>query len=523
MSIPKEPRQLMINIMYLVLTALLALNVSAEIFNAFKVVDQGLKKSNEVLDADNALKPGQIETLSKKKKDEFEKYAENAPKVRELSEEFTKYIDDIVNKMIDEAGDRNGVNDAGDYRDVQGITELKGKKNKDVTTRLLIGDKKTPGVGEELKDKIIEYRDKFLELVDEEDRAEFKANMSLDIDDETWRGSKKKSWAEYYFKQMPLAATLPIFSKFKNDAKSVENAILDRYLEKVGGKDIVFDEFAVVSSANKSYLTRGETYAADIFLSAFSKNVENLSVTVNGQRLPIENGIAKFSAPANSIGVKNYEATISFTNPVTKEVTTKKQRFEYEVGERSATVSLDKMNKFYVGVDNPITISASGVSSNELKASVSGAGATMTKVKSGNYNVKPKAPGKATVTLSGGGLKATTFEYIVRPIPDPVIRLGGLKDNRMGNGTFKAQTKLVPFLENFDFDAKCAVKGYQMVRVADGKGERSLNAGPNYNADSKRLASKAAPGNIYYYENIKCQCPGDAVARTMPDLIVRIK
>jgi gliding motility-associated protein GldM len=514
----------MINIMYLVLTALLALNVSAEIFNAFKVVDQGLNKSNSVLDADNALKPGQIETLSKKKKEEYQKYAEQAPKVRELSEEFSTYIDGIVDKMIDDAGDRNGQKDDGDYRTVQGVKELRGKKNKDVTTRFLIGDKKAPGIGEELKDKILEYRDKFLELVDEEDRAEFEANMSLNIDDETWKSSKdKKSWAEYYFKQMPLAATLPIFTKFKNDAKSVENAILDRYLEKVGGKDIVFDEFAVVSAANKSYLTRGESYTADIFLSAFSKNVENLSVRVNGQALPIQNGVAKFSARPNTVGVKRYEATISFTNPVTKEVTTKKQTFEYEVGERSASISLDKMNKFYVGVDNPISVSAAGVSSNDLKVSISGAGATISKVSSAQYNVKPKAPGKATLTLSGGGLKAMSKEYIVRPIPDPVVRLGGLKVSRMGNGTFKSQNRLSPVLENFDFDAKCNILGYQMVRVADGKGERSVNAGANYNADSQRLAGKAQPGNIYYYENIKCKCPGDAASRSLPDLIIRIK
>ena len=93
MSIPKEPRQLMINLMYLVLTALLALNVSAEIFNAFKLVDKGLKKSNAVLDAANDPIPAQVAKLAKKKP-ELQKYADRANPVREVSKEFVDYIQD---------------------------------------------------------------------------------------------------------------------------------------------------------------------------------------------------------------------------------------------------------------------------------------------------------------------------------------------------------------------------------------------------------------------------------------------
>ncbi|HQU55343.1 MAG TPA: hypothetical protein PK643_20065, partial [Saprospiraceae bacterium] len=156
MSIPKEPRQLMINIMYLVLTALLALNVSAEIFNAFKVVDDGLKKSNSVLDDENAVKPARIDQLSKKKQEEFKIYAERAPQVRALSAEFASYVSAITDYMIDQTGNKDGKVDEGDYVEVQGHTQLRGKKDKDITTRYLVGDKKEPGIGGELKNKILE-------------------------------------------------------------------------------------------------------------------------------------------------------------------------------------------------------------------------------------------------------------------------------------------------------------------------------------------------------------------------------
>ncbi len=137
MSIPKEPRQLMINLMYLVLTAMLALNVSAEIFNAFKLVDKGLKKSNAVLDAANTPIPGQVATLAKKKP-ELQKYADRTEPVRKLSKEFSEYIQGVFDHMVDQTGDKNGSHDDADYMEVGGKKKLKGIKDKDVTTRHLV-------------------------------------------------------------------------------------------------------------------------------------------------------------------------------------------------------------------------------------------------------------------------------------------------------------------------------------------------------------------------------------------------
>src|SRR5690606_16458064 len=138
MAIPKEPRQLMINIMYLVLTALLALNVSAEIFNAFKVVEKGLKKSNTVLDENNSHLPPEIAKLARKK-DELATYAERTKPVQELSADFSAYVDEIVNHMIQETG---GYLEDG---------TVKGFKNKDITTRYLVNE----GKGTELEERLV--------------------------------------------------------------------------------------------------------------------------------------------------------------------------------------------------------------------------------------------------------------------------------------------------------------------------------------------------------------------------------
>src|SRR5690606_18097159 len=260
MSIPKEPRQLMINIMYLVLTALLALNVSAEIFNAFKVVDKSLEKSNHALDDANNKLPDAIKDGAKKR-ESLAVYAERVDPARQYSREMNDYIESMINVMIEETGGYLPDPETGEITD-----KLRGEKNKDITTRMLVDQ----GKGEELKAKILEYRAKFESLIDEADRAQHTKDLAPAIDDETRKKKKKQNWSEMNFKQMPLQAALPILRKFQNDVKNSEATVLNYLATKVGTTtDVVLDKFTVVSAAKKSYVIKGETYEADIFLSAF--------------------------------------------------------------------------------------------------------------------------------------------------------------------------------------------------------------------------------------------------------------
>ena len=533
MSIPKEPRQLMINLMYLVLTALLALNVSAEIFNAFKLVDKGLAKSNAVLDAANNAIPGQVAKLAKKKP-ELQTYADRANPVREVSKEFVDYIQTVKDYMIDNSGDKNGVADEGDYKVINGVQQLKGKKNKDVTTKYLVFGKKQKGIdpeGPKIKAKIIETRDRFLEYIDEADRAAFMSNIALEIDDESWKKSRdKKSWTDYNFRQMPVGALLPMFTKFQNDAKATEAAILNYLLGKVGGEDIVLDKFQVVSSPKKTYIIKGEKFETDVFLSASASQASNtgVSISVNGTGLPVKDGVAKFTQTAGAVGIKKYSASITVTNPVTNEKNTYKGEFEYEVGERSCNVAATKMNVFYIGVDNPVSVSAAGVSSNDLKVNASGGGIKMTPAGKGKYNVTVTKPttkdNPAKITVSGGGLQSTSFPFRVKRIPDPMARLSKSSGGAMGNGEFKAQGGVGAFLDNFDFEANCKIQGYTLTYVAKRQDPvDSVNGGARYNAKSKRLVSQAKPGDIYYFDNVKAKCPGDSAGRTINSMVFKIK
>lgn len=521
MSIPKEPRQLMINIMYLVLTALLALNVSAEIFNAFDMVNDGLKTANKTLDSNNDKLPQAIRDGAKKK-DEFKTYADRIDVVRDLSKNGTNYINGLVDNLIDESGNHNKVVDDGDYVVLpNGEKELRGKRNYDATTRLLVGEKK----GAELRTKMLDIREKMLKLVDEKDRATF--SLPIEIDDKKWKNSvnEKASWEDFTFGHMPVGATLPIFTKFVNDLKSSEASILNYLASKVGTTtELVFDKYRVVSAAKQSYITKGDSYEAEIFLSAAAGNTNTgISISVGGSPLSVNSdGVAIYKASGSVLGKKTYTATIRVTNPATGEVKPYTSEFSYEVGEKSVTVSASKMNVFYLGVDNPLEVSAAGVPSNQIN--VRSDNGTISKNGDGTYTVKVSSGGDANISVTAPGMNASK-KFRVKRIPDPAPRFNlSQAGGNMGDGQFKAYTALIAVLDNFDFDARCEITEFLLVRQAKREDpEYSPNQGGRYNSKSQAMVMKASPGDNYLFRDIKARCPGDGSSRSLGDVIVYIR
>lgn len=521
MSIPKEPRQVMINIMYLVLTALLALNVSAEIFNAFKVVDKSMVKSNMSLDEANAKMPDAIRDGAKKR-ESLAVYAERVEPTRQYSAELDAYIENLIDTMINITGGYLTDPETGEVTD-----KLKGEKEKNVTTRLLVDR----GVGEELKAKILEYRDKYIALFDTADVVAYADDIALGIDDTTWKKKKKKSWSEMNFNHMPLQAALPILRKFQNDNKNSEATVLNYLANKVGTTtDVVLDKFTVVSASKKSYVIRGETYEADIFLSAFAgaDSKTGISISVDGRSLPVDaEGVAKYTVPTNAVGVRKYTASINVLNPVTNETQTFKKEFEYEVGERSVSVSATKMNVFYIGVDNPVAVSAAGVPSAQVNVSMSGAGGgRIARNSQGTYTVNVSSPTRkdeyAYVNVTAPGLSERR-EFRVKRIPDPVAKLSSSMGGVMGAGEFKAQRGLFAVLEAFDFDAKCEIMGYRVVRVPRRQDPMpATNRGGPFGGDARGVVDQAKAGDTYYFEDVKAKCPGDASGREINQLVFKI-
>jgi gliding motility-associated protein GldM len=284
------------------------------------------------------------------------------------------------------------------------------------------------------------------------------------------------------------------------------------------------DSYEPVMSSKTGYIIRGEKYEADVFLSAFSSTANNVSISVNGSGLPVTQGKAHYTASGESVGTKKYNVSINVKNPITGAMKNYQKEFQYEVGERSMAVSADQMNVFYIGVDNPVSVSVAGASSNAINVSASGC--NINKTGNGKFNVTASAPtNDAFITVSANG-QSQKFPFRVKRIPNPVPKLGATHISKaMGNGEMRAQSGIAAILENFDFQAKCDIVGFKMAYLAKRQDPvEKTNSGARFSGDCQDLINKAKPGDVYYFDDIRAKCPGDGgVSREIGGLVFKIK
>lgn len=561
MSIPKEPRMLMITLMYLVLMALLALNISAEIMNAFYGLEKSMQTSNKLSTkaVDGTVKS--IEPILSKKPALRAPLTQGISDVREFVSEFTNKIDEyktgltavclikneealsdstalaeIVSQSTVDSTMYNGEY-ISRYDDKGSITI---SKDKDWTTWYMVKKHK----GDELENYINDTRSQMIDIYSRtmkacqkeakltnsevaEKIANFENNITLAIDT-TWREtSDKETWAEANFDHMPYAACMPILEKFKSDARSAEATMVNDLAGLVGGRELKLDKFFPLMNAKKGYIIKGEKFEAEVAIGAFSSEfAKSSSISVNGQRISLNaEGKGKFSETANKLGKKTLKMNASVTNPLSGEKMSGSSTFEYEVGVRSATVSASKMNVFYIGVDNPVEVSVAGANSNAIKTNCSGAGCSMRK-SGGAYNVTVSSPGEATITVSAEGF-SSKFKFRSKRIPTPApsfnpneVQAGG----KMGNGSFKGRRGIFAVLENFDFEAKCNIQGFELTRVpARQDAMRATNGGATYTGRAAALVAAAKPGDKFFFDNIKARCPGDKAGRKLTPMVWTIE
>lgn len=506
MALPKDPRQKMINFMYLVLTAMLAMNVSAEILNAFDIVNDSITTSNNSIDAKNNVTYNQFAKQFKDNAGRVGPYKEKADAVKKLSTESVAYIETLKNEIIKESG---GLNEK---------KELKGKDNLDAATRVMENRKEGPKLEEKLK----ALRKQLLEQVDPQIRAEMDKNLPLNIKvgNAKTHGDGPKSWTVYHFNMVPSIAAITILSKFQNDIKNSESLIIDELLKEIGAKDIPFDAMEAFVSMNSKSFTTGQDLEAKIAIGAYSTTVSP-DIIVNGQKLDVVNGIATYKAAGlTALGEHKLTGTISLKRP-NGEVITRQIDETYNVGASATAISADKMNLLYIAVQNPISITAAGVPAENVIATIEGAGGRIEKTGAGKFSVTVGQTGKAIIRVASNvGGKITQLdakEYRVKEIPDPVMKVGTFTNGVVRTAEFKQQTGVRAVLENFEFEGvKYDVIGFRVGVDAKGKeyvdevANSAYFPGPALNA-----IRNAKPGDRVYVENIKVKGP-DGRVRNIP-------
>jgi gliding motility-associated protein GldM len=489
------PRQKMINMMYLVLTALLALNVSAEILNAFKTVNGSITRSNTMIDS----KTDKVRALLMKEKDsDPEKVTELlkiADEVQSKSADVTKYIATL------EAGLNKAESDA----------------DLEVGTKLLAEGKD----GELIRTKLEQYKKDVTSLMTP---YPLPTEIPVDVTPPKGEGGgEKMTWQMAYFHMVPKVAALTILNKFKNDVKNTESMCMDRLAKEAVTVDVKLDQFKPLLNAKSSYILMGDKYEATIGVGAFSSAVQP-EITVNGSPLKVEpgTGMGKYTEDARSPGQHKLHVKVGLQGRKGMEYF--EDDMEYTVGvPASAAVMLDKMNVVYIGVENPITVS-SGAGDEKTSVVPNGGGITLSKAGPGKYIAKATTPDmKAGITVSVKDGKSSTFPIRVKRIPDPIPTLGGkLRGGNAQPGTIKAQTGIVPVLDNFDFEARFNVESYDMVFVSKGEIFRASTSGPLFSPQMLTFISRAKPKDVIYLEEIKVRGP-DGSPRKIGQIVFTIQ
>ncbi|RAJ75461.1 gliding motility-associated protein GldM [Chitinophaga dinghuensis] len=512
MALPKDPRQKMINIMYLVLTAMLALNVSAEILNAFSIVNNSINTSNGSITEKNNVVYDQFTKQMEKDAAKVGPYKEKAEKVKAVSKEAFDYIEGLKKTIITEAG---GLDEAGD---------IKGKSDLDAATRVMENNKKGP----ELEAKLTALRSQLLSFVTPADKASFEKTLPLRIEVGKSTGhdaETKKTWTTYHFNMVPVVAAVTILSKFQNDIKNSEAAIIDNLFKQISEKDFKFDKIRPFVSLNSKNLMEGQELTAQIAVGAYSSTV-NPAITVNGQSIEAKEGLGTYKITASGIGEKTISGSVTLPAPDGGQPQQFSFSESYNVGASATSISADKMNVLYIGVQNPISITAAGVPAEAVSASLAGGG-SITKKGAGSYIVSVSSPGTAVINvvanMGGKTMSLGKKEFRVKRVPDPSLQVGTYKGGSVKAAEFKNQQGLRAVLEDFEFEGvKYDVVSYRVGIESRGKEYQEGDASSPYFPSNLTGSIRALrPGDIVHIENVKVKGP-DGVVRSMPSTMYKL-
>lgn len=505
MSLPKEPRQKMINMMYLVLTALLALNVSAEILNAFKTVDHSLTTASGIVEQNNAdiFKSFQKKIEDPKTKEKAEIWMPRAVQAKTLADDVYKYIDGLKLELKKESG----------LKMVNGVEEYK-EDDLEAGTRLLVSPKPTGyEKGKELFAKLENFKSRLL-AIDPSIKTDIGPNLPLDLTvPPSNNEASKGDWSFAYFHMTPTIAGITILSKFQNDIRNSEAQVVEYCHKKIGEVEIVYDAFQAFAGTNSQYLMPGEELVITAGVGAFSKAAKP-SITIDGASIPIrEDGSAEYKTNVSSSGSNTKKVRISFLKPDGTTATVEKE-VKYTVGVPSGlVVSTDKTRVFYQGLENPLSVTGGGGGGDEkVSVSVDGPGITNRKVGAGQFIVTCEKLGVATVVASDGKHNQKLTIPIKR-VPNPMATVGGKSGGAIPANQFRVQKGVAAELRDFVFEGvKYDVVSFTLVCTGKGFEESGFGytevSGPYFNAEAQTLIRRLQAGSTVVIDEIKVIGPG---------------
>jgi gliding motility-associated protein GldM len=570
----ETPRQKMIGMMYLVLTALLALNISKEVLNGFVKVENSLRTTQETLSSKIHDTYTLLELKYNSNQEKVGPFYDESQVIVEKSNTLIKYITKLKAHCLATSEGDFEEQVALDFEKYLGTDEfgndtvlnLKyiGKKDEfqALTTYMIGGKSHAPKVGEWTANGLklsLEAYSEYLKSLDVTDingvRRTISANFLKSLDErfsfeKEIEDGKEVLWEAANFYDVPLAAVIPLMSKMIIDVQDAEEDALSWLLGAIESKSLKFSEVMPLTIPLSNYILRGDTVRASIFLAAFDRTkkpevyidpnkwdgkdstdldyvglgIEPLAVNEQGQ------GLLAMSSKGMTLGQYQYKGVIRYQGAEGDMQSLQFFTPTFTIAEAALVVSPTKMNVFYRGVPNPVEISVPGVANNKLRVSISN-GHSIKKQQDGTYIVDPAtstANKEAVISVMGemadgsiNNLGSSNFR--VKRIPDPVPFWAGKmpSDRTITKNEVLSFAPLAGKMDNFDFDVKVLVKSFTIRLSKDGTFKELNSPNNRITSDMKALLNRVKRGDTIYFEDIIVGMP-DGTERMVASLKLKI-
>ena len=496
---PETPRQRMIGMMYLVLTAMLALNVSSEILNGFGLVDNSLRNTIASSETRNSSLYDDFEFMNKKNPAKVKEWLDQANDVKKNSDQLYNYLKDFKYEILKIADGKDADKDA---------IKIIAREDIDAPGEYAL----TKGNGKELRKRIEAYRE-FLK----------KTNPSkADMYNTMFATAGGARWEAKLFESMPVSAAITLLTKYQSDVRSAEAETVQYLKSRTDFDDFRVNKVQAFVVPNSRYIIQGGRYSADIILAA-TDSTRQYEYFVNGSRIPAvgANKFGKYEFVASQTGTFKYSGVIRMPNnqggftpyPFTE---------EYTVGKPAATISNEDLNVVYRGIDNRFSVSVPGIAAENVKVRVDGGSAT--KTASGNWIVRANQDDNITIFVSaiveGREQQMGSGVFRVKFLPDPIAYLqytdaGGvpreIKEGRVTRKQLQSARLVASYGKDALVEAKFDVTSFLMH--SQPIGATSSSSG-QLTGRQKSDLDQLEGGDIITFKNIKAVGP-DGTTRSL--------
>ena len=538
----ETPRQKMIGMMYLILTAMLALNVSKDAVEAFKLVDKSLTKTTENFTVKNDMIYQEFDQAASENPQKAGPWKNIAYEVKERANEMFDYIQELkIEILIKAEGEDSEVFTEDGGIDVEFIKKI---DENNIPSEILVGSNQN-GKAFDMKAALEEYRGFLLDVIGNKDIAAANSiEGNLDTEDPIIKG-EKELWVNHMFQASPLIAAITLLSKLQSDVRNSEAEVLNFLYRQIDAGSFKFNSLIPTIITNSNYIMRGHEYKAEVFIAATDTTQQpevlvgkyETTVNANGieeyrmkgdyETLTVdERGRGIYKRKPTALGEKSWGGLIRMKAP-DGNIISYPFKEKYTVAPPNVVVSPTAMNVFYVGLDNPVDISVSGA--DKVTPTMTNGKIKRGTVKGfrGSYIASPTTPGKmanVTVTAEVNGVKRSfpPIPFRVQVVPDPVAKVGGKNSGSIARSMLSAQAAVFAELEDFLFDIHYDVTGFT-VEISDrGFTVTEPSKSSRITTAQKSLINRLKRNDRVVFTDIKAVGP-DGRQRPIPPIVLRIE